>query len=267
MSDVHTYPVPEGLAKSAWIDNAKYLEMYQRSVDDPEGFWADEGKRIDWIKPYSKIKDTDYTGDVKIRWYEDGALNACANCVDRHLDTRGDQTAIIWEPDDPKGETKTITYKQLHEEVSRLGNALKARGVKKGDIVTIYMPMVPEAAVAMLACVRIGAMHSVVFGGFSPDALAGRIHNGDSVCVITADEGLRGGKPIPLKANTDAAVAQCPSVHSVIVVKRTGGDIDWDDKRDCWYHEVCAAASTDCPPEEMNAEDPLFILYTSGSTG
>ena len=267
MSDNLQFPVPDAFAKDAWINNDKYLAMYKRSVEDPEGFWGEQGKQIDWIKPYTKIKDTSFDGDVKIQWFYDGTLNASANCIDRHLAKRGDQIAILWEPDDPNEDAKTLTYLELHEAVSRLANALKEKKIKKGDIVTIYMPMVPEAAIAMLACARIGAMHSVVFGGFSPDALAGRIHNGDSVCVITADEGVRGGRPIPLKANTDAAVAKCPSVHTVVVVNRTGGDIDWQDGRDHWYHEICAAASPDCPPEEMSAEDPLFILYTSGSTG
>ncbi|MDH5411479.1 MAG: acetate--CoA ligase [Alphaproteobacteria bacterium] len=266
MSETHIYPVPAETAKRAHIDNDGYLKMYQASIDDPEAFWGEHGKRIDWIKPYSQIKDVDYANNVHIKWYQDGTLNASANCIDRHLATRGDQTAIIWEGDDPN-DSKHITYKELHEEVCRLANAMKARGIKKGDVVTIYMPMVPEAAYAMLACTRIGAIHSVVFGGFSPDALAGRIQDCDSNCVITADEGVRGGKPIPLKANTDAACEKSPTVKTVFVVKRTGGKIDWSEGRDVWYHEACAAASTDCPPEEMGAEDPMFILYTSGSTG
>ncbi len=268
MSDSDVYQVPDAVAKAALCDNGKYQEMYKRSIDDPEGFWADEAKaRIDWIKPFTKVKNVNFNApDVSIKWYEDGSLNASANCLDRHLATRGDQTAIIWEGDDP-ADSKTITYKELHADVSRCANALKARGVKKGDRVTIYMPMIPEAAVAMLACARIGAIHSVVFGGFSPDALAGRIQDCDSNCVITADEGLRGGKPVPLKANTDEALKSCSTVETVLVVKRTGGAIDWTEGRDVWYHDACAAASDDCPPEEMNAEDPLFILYTSGSTG
>jgi len=266
MSETHIYPVPAEVAKRALVDNDGYLKMYQASVDDPEAFWAEHGKRIDWIKPYTQIKDVDYNNKVHIKWFHDGTLNASANCIDRHLATRGDQTAIIWEGDDPK-DSKTITYRQLHEEVCRLANAMKARGIKKGDVVTIYMPMVPEAAYAMLACTRIGAIHSVVFGGFSPEALAGRIQDCDSNCVITADEGIRGGKPIPLKANTDAACAKCPTVKTVFVVKRTGGKIDWSEGRDVWYHEACGAAAADCPPEEMGAEDPMFILYTSGSTG
>ena len=267
MSEDAVYPVPESVAKDAWINNDQYLEMYRRSVDDPEGFWSEQAQRIDWIKPFTKVKDVDYTGDVHIRWFEDGTLNASANCIDRHLEKRGGQTAILWEPDDPDADAVAITYRELHEAVCRLANAMKDRGVKKGDVVTIYMPMIPEAAYAMLACARIGAMHSVVFGGFSPDALAGRIQGGNSVCVITADEGLRGGRTVPLKANTDAALEDCPTVGTVFCVKRTGGDIGWKDGRDVWYEEATAAASPDCEPEEMNAEDPLFILYTSGSTG
>ena len=267
MSEDAVYPVPESMAKDAWINNDQYLEMYRRSVDDPEGFWSEQAQRIDWIKPFTKVKDVDYTGDVHIRWFEDGTLNASANCIDRHLEKRGGQTAILWEPDDPDADAVAITYRELHEAVCRLANAMKDRGVKKGDVVTIYMPMIPEAAYAMLACARIGAMHSVVFGGFSPDALAGRIQGGNSVCVITADEGLRGGRTVPLKANTDAALEDCPTVGTVFCVKRTGGDIGWKDGRDVWYEEATAAASPDCEPEEMNAEDPLFILYTSGSTG
>ncbi|MGE3969400.1 MAG: acetate--CoA ligase, partial [Dongiaceae bacterium] len=229
-------------------------------------FWGEQGKRIDWIKPYSKVKDTDFTGDIRIRWYYDGTLNASANCIDRHLAKRADQTAIIWEGDDPK-DSRRITYAELHENVCRLANALKKHGIKKGDRVTIYLPMIPEAAYAMLACARIGAVHSVVFGGFSPESLVGRIQDCDSNCVITADEGLRGGRKVPLKANTDAALARCPSVKTCIVVRRTGGEIGWVEGRDRWYHEECAAVSRDCPPVEMGAEDPLFILYTSGSTG
>ena len=267
MSEDAVYPVPESVAKDAWIDNDQYLEMYRRSIDDPEGFWSEHARRIDWIKPFTKVKDVDYTGDVRIRWFEDGTLNASANCIDRPLEQRGGQTAILWEPDDPDAEAVAVTYNELHEAVCRLANAMKDRGVKKGDVVTIYMPMIPEAAYAMLACARIGAMHSVVFGGFSPDALAGRIQDGNSVCVITADEGLRGGRTVPLKANTDAALKDCPTVNTVFCVKRTGGDIGWMDGRDVWYDEAVAAASPDCEPEEMNAEDPLFILYTSGSTG
>ena len=266
MSEDNVFPVPADVAKNALVNNDQYQEMYQRSIEDPEGFWAEHGKRIDWIKPYTKIKDVDYNKPVHIKWYYDGTLNAAANCLDRHLAERGDQTAIIWEGDDPKN-SKNITYKELHGEVCKFSNAMKAEGIKKGDRVTIYMPMIPEAAVAMLACARIGAIHSVVFGGFSPDSLAGRIHDCESNCVITADEGIRGNRPIPLKANTDKALENCPTVKKVIVVKRTGGDIDWSEGRDVWYHDIVANASADCPPEEMSAEDPLFILYTSGSTG
>ena len=267
MSDNELFPVPEATRAAAMIDNAGYLAMYEKSVADPEGFWGEQGKRIDWIKPYTKVKDVSYAKeDLHIKWYYDGTLNVSANCLDRHLATRGDQTAIVWEGDNP-AEDKKITYRELHREVCKFSNALKGLGAKKGDRITIYMPMIPEAAVAMLACARIGAIHSIVFGGFSPDALAGRIRDCDSNLIITADEGLRGGKPIPLKANTDAAVASSPMCKTVVVVKRTGGAIDWTEGRDHWYHDIMADASEDCPPEEMDAEDPLFILYTSGSTG
>jgi len=261
------FPVPPALAASAHVDEAAYHRLYKESVDDPEGFWRREGKRLDWIRPYSRVKDTSFAGDVHIRWYDDGQLNACANCLDRHLATRGDATAIIWEPDDPKADARHITYAQAHADVSRLANVLKAQGVKKGDRVTIYMPMIPETAYAMLACARIGAVHSVVFGGFSADSLAGRIRDCDSRFVITADEGRRGGRTVPLKANTDKALESCPDVSSVLVVCCTGGDTGWVAGRDLWYHEAMADAPVDCPPEAMGAEDPLFILYTSGSTG
>ena len=252
---------------NALIDDKGYLDMYAASVADPDAFWAEHGKRIDWIKPYSQVSDVSYdAADLHIKWYADGTLNAAANCLDRHLETRGDKTAIIWEGDDP-ADSRHISYAELHEEVCRFANVLKAEGARKGDRITIYMPMIPEAAVAMLACARIGAVHSVVFGGFSPDALAGRIQDCDSNMVITADEGVRGGRPIPLKANTDAALESCPDCTKVIVVRRTGGDIAWVDGRDVWYHEAMSGTSADCPPEEMNAEDPMFILYTSGSTG
>jgi len=267
MSESHVYPVPADLAASAWVDNDKYLEMYKQSIDDPEGFWGEQGKRLDWIKPYTKVKNVSYaSSNVSIKWYEDGTLNTSANCLDRHLEKRGDQTAIIWEGDDPK-DSEHITYRDLHARVCKFANALKAQGIKKGDVVTIYLPMIPEAAVAMLACTRIGAIHSIVFGGFSPDALAGRIQNCNSNCVITADEGLRGGRKVPLKVNSDKALESCPMVKTQIVVKRTGGDIAWKDGRDVWYEDIVKDASEDCAPEEMNAEDPMFILYTSGSTG
>ncbi len=244
--------------------------MYEKSQSDPDGFWAEEGKRVDWIKPYTKVKNTSFAyPNVSIKWFEDGTLNVSANCIDRHLEKRGDQVAIIWEGDDPADDAK-ITYKELHLHVCRLANAMKESGVKKGDRVTLYMPMVVEAAYAMLACTRIGAVHSIVFGGFSPDALAGRITGCASDYIITADEGLRGGKPIPLKDNTDKAIEIAArdgqQVRHVLVVKRTGGDINWVDGRDIWYHDVVPSASDECAPEEMNAEDPMFILYTSGST-
>ncbi len=267
MSEPALYPVPDAVREAALIDDAGYEEMYRRSIDDPEGFWAEQGRTIDWIRPYTAIRDVSWDrDDLHIRWFHDGTLNVAANCLDRHLETRGDQIAIVWEGDDPK-EDRHITYRELHAEVCRFANALKNLGAARGDRITIYMPMIPEAAVAMLACARIGAIHSVVFGGFSPDALAGRIHDCDSTLVITADEGLRGGRTVPLKANTDAALENCPNCRTVVVVRRTGGDIAWVDGRDHWYDEVMAGASADCPPEEMGAEDPLFILYTSGSTG
>ena len=251
----------------ALIVDREYQTMYAESLADNDAFWAKHGKRIDWIKPYTEISDVSYdAADLHIRWFSDGTLNAAANCLDRHLEERGDQTAIIWEGDDP-ADSRHITYAELHAEVCKFANVLKAEGAKKGDRITIYMPMIPEAAVAMLACVRIGAVHSVVFGGFSPDALAGRIRDCDSNMVITSDEGVRGGRPIPLKANTDAALDNCPDCNKVIVVRRTGGEINWVAGRDVWYHEAMDGASALCPPEEMNAEDPMFILYTSGSTG
>jgi acetyl-CoA synthetase len=259
--------VPAETAESAWCDEAGYFKLYEQSIADPEAFWREQGKRIHWFKNYSQVKEVSFgPGDVSIKWFADGTTNACYNCIDRHLPAKKDDVAIIWEGDSPS-DHKHITYGELFEEVCRLANALKDRGVKKGDRVTIYMPMIPEAAYAMLACARIGAIHSVVFGGFSPDALAGRIQDCESNCVITADEGLRGGRKVPLKANTDAALKECPGVKTVFVVKRTGGSISWEDGRDVWYHEACAAASDDCPAEELEAETPLFILYTSGSTG
>ena len=267
MSESALYPVRDAVREAALIDNAGYEEMYRRSIDDPDGFWAEQGRTIDWIRPYTAIRDVSWDrDDLHIRWFHDGTLNVAANCLDRHLETRGDQVAIVWEGDDPR-EDRHITYRELHAEVCRFANALRELGAARGDRITIYMPMIPEAAVAMLACARIGAIHSVVFGGFSPDALAGRIHDCDSTLVITADEGLRGGRTVPLKANTDAALESCPNCRTVVVVRRTGGDIGWVDGRDHWYHDVMAGAAADCPPEEMGAEDPLFILYTSGSTG
>jgi acetyl-CoA synthetase len=266
MSD-KVYDVPAEWRKRAYLDEAKYKEWYARSVKDPDGFWAEQAKRIDWIKPFSKIKNTSYDpNNVSIKWFEDGTLNVCYNCVDRHLAKRGDQTAILWEGDDPK-EDKKLTYKQLHADVCRFANVLKARGVKKGDRVTIYMPMIPEAAISMLACARIGAIHSVVFGGFSPDSLAGRIEDCKSSVIVTADEGIRGGRKIPLKANTDAACEKAGGVASIIVVRRTNAPVNMKSGRDIYYDEIAKTVPADCPCEEMNAEDPLFILYTSGSTG
>ncbi len=261
------FPVPTDLAASAWADSGKYLDMYKQSIEDPEGFWGEQGKQIDWIRPFTQVKDVNCDiPNVSIKWFADGALNASVNCLDRHLEKRGDQPAIIWEGDDPNVDA-VITYRDLYERVCKLGNAMRLLGVKKGDRVCIYMPMIPEATVAMLACARIGAIHSVVFGGFSPDSLSQRINDSKCCMVVTSDEGLRGGRSAPLKANTDKALESCDSVKNVIVVKRTGGDIHWDDDRDIWYHEVTENQPTDCQPEEMNAEDPLFILYTSGSTG
>ncbi|MFE0756685.1 acetate--CoA ligase [Inquilinus sp. NPDC058860] len=265
-TDASLFPVSDDWAKRAWVDEAKYRAMYERSVQDPEAFWAEHGKRVDWIKPFTKVKNTSFDGDVHIRWFEDGTLNAAYNCIDRHLAKRADQTAIIWEGDDPK-DSRHISYRELHEQVCRLANVLKARGVKKGDRVTIYLPMIPEAAYALLACARIGAVHSVVFGGFSPDSLKDRILDCRSTVLITADEGLRGGRAVALKANADEALKSCPDVDSVVVVRRTGGKVGWTEGRDIWLHEAAARVSADCPAEEMGAEDPLFILYTSGSTG
>ncbi|MBX3515400.1 MAG: acetate--CoA ligase [Rhodospirillales bacterium] len=267
MSEEQVFPVPEAVAKTAWCDNEKYLQMYKRSVADPEGFWAEQAKRIDWIKPFTKIRDVNFQApDVHIRWFADGTLNVSANCLDRHLAKRGDQVALLWEGDDPSV-SKAMTYRELHREVCKFANVLKGIGVKKGDRVTIYLPMILELPIAMLACARIGAVHSIVFGGFSPDSLAGRIQDCDSTVIVTADEGVRGGRKIPLKANTDKALESCPTVGKCVVVRHTGGAIDWADGRDIWWDDAMAKASTDCPPEEMNAEDPLFILYTSGSTG
>ncbi len=266
MSD-KVYDVPAEWAKRAWIDHAKYEEMYKHSLSDPEGFWGEHGKRIDWFKPYTKVKNTSFDAhNVSIKWFEDGVTNVAYNCVDRHLPKRANQTAIIWEGDNP-AESRRITYAELADEVNRFANVLHFHGVRKGDRVTIYLPMIPEVAYAMLACARIGAIHSVVFGGFSADALAGRITDAKSEVVITADEGLRGGRKVPLKANADIAVQKAGGVRHVLVVKRTGGEIDWTPGRDVWVHEAAERVSTKCPAEPVNAEDPLFILYTSGSTG
>jgi acetyl-CoA synthetase len=266
MTDTSLIPVSAGFAREGTIDADGYARMYRQSVEQPDVFWAEQGKIIDWIKPFKKVRNVSFTGDVSIRWYEDGELNVSANCVDRHAATQPDATAIIWEGDDPE-KSRRISYLELKEQVCRFANVLKKRGVKRGDRVTIYLPMIPEAAFAMLACARIGAVHSVVFGGFSPDSLAGRIQDADSSIVITADEGVRGGRSVPLKANVDEALSQCPGVDTVIVVRRTAGRVNWSDKRDVWYHEAMAEVLPDCPVEPMNAEDPLFILYTSGSTG
>jgi acetyl-CoA synthetase len=271
MPDVHAadsqvFPVKPEIAAKAHITTARYQDMFERAARDPEGFWAEQSRRIAWMKAPTKIKNTNFAGNVSIKWFEDGTLNASASCLDRHLATRGDQTAIIWESDDP-AVSKHVTYRELHEQVCRLANAMKGLGVKKGDRVTIYMPMVPEAAVAMLACARIGAIHSVVFGGFSPDSLSNRIQDCASELLITADEGRRGGRKVPLKANADEALKSCPGVKNVIVVRVTGGNVAMAGGRDHDYESLCAKASPDCPPPEMNAEDPLFILYTSGSTG
>ncbi|WP_310597720.1 acetate--CoA ligase, partial [Aeromonas aquatica] len=268
MSEHKVYPVKAHIGNGALLDKEGYDAMYQASVQDPDAFWGEQGKILDWMKPYTKVKNTSYDpGHVSIKWYEDGLLNVSANCLDRHLHERGDKVAIIWEGDNP-AEDRKLTYRELHTEVCKFANVLKAQGVKRGDMVCLYMPMVPEAAVAMLACTRIGAVHSIVFGGFSPEALAGRIIDSGSSVVITADEGLRGGRPIPLKKNVDEALTNPETrVSKVIVLKRTGGQVAWHNHRDIWWHDAVAAASPDCPAEAMGAEDPLFVLYTSGSTG
>jgi acetyl-CoA synthetase len=262
------HPVGPEWAARAWIDKKAYRSLYERSISDPNGFWGEIGRRIDWIKPYTRVKNTSFDPhNVSIKWFEDGTLNVSANCIDRHLPTRADQVAIIWESDDPSRDEK-ITYRQLHERVCRFANVLKAHGVKKGDRVTIYLPMIPEAAYAMLACARIGAVHSVVFGGFSPDSLAGRIEDAQSKFIITADEGVRGGKHVPLKKNADEALKKvAKGGEKVLVVRHTGGPVPWEPGRDLWLNEEQAKVSADCPPVEVGAEDPLFILYTSGSTG
>jgi len=268
MSEIKTYDIPADIAAKAHINPEQYAAMYQRSMDDPDGFWGEQAEQfITWTKKWDKVTDYSFDPDnLHIKWFEGGKLNVSYNCLDRHLDTRGDQVAIIWEGDNPE-EDKKITYRQLHAEVCKLANVMKSRGVKKGDRVCIYLPMIPEAAVAMLACTRIGAVHSIVFGGFSPDSLRDRILDSDCKTLITSDESVRGGRQVPLKKNADTALSECPNVSTVLVVRRTGGNVAWTEGRDIWYDEAMATASTDYPPEEMDAEDPLFILYTSGSTG
>ncbi len=267
MSESKVYPVPPETAKQALLRQEDFLRMYKQSLDDPEGFWGEQAeKQLTWFKRWNKVDGSDLVKG-EIRWFEGGKLNAAYNCLDRHLETRGDQTAIIWEQDDPKADAQHISYRDLHERVCRFANALKDHGVKKGDRVCIYLPMIPEAAVAMLACARIGAIHSVVFGGFSPQALQDRVLDSDCQVVVTADESVRGGRNFPLKTNADQALRKCPNVRTVFVVKRTGGKIDWQDGRDVWYHDAVQKVSADCPAAENDAEDPLFILYTSGSTG
>ena len=269
MSTQDLYPVSADFAENALVNDDKYKEMYQASIDDPEAFWGEHGKRIDWFKPYTKVKKTSFDDhNVSINWFYDGTLNASYNCLDRHLEENGDRVAIIWEGDDA-AEQRTLTYKELHQEVCAFANVLKAKGVKTGDVVSIYMPMVPEAAVAMLACARLGAVHSIIFGGFSADSISSRVIDGNAKVVITADEGYRGGRTVPLKATVDTALSNpgVTSVETVIVLKRTGGDIDWVEGRDVWWHELTATVDSNCDAAEMNAEDPLFILYTSGSTG
>ncbi|SMY18220.1 acetate--CoA ligase [Photobacterium aquimaris] len=269
MSEVHIYPVDSTIASNAHINDDQYREMYQQSTINPQGFWRQHGQILDWITPYTKVKNTSFdSGHVSIKWFEDGELNVSANCIDRHLADRGDQAAIIWEGDDPNDDA-TLTYNDLYQQVCQFANALKSQGVRKGDVVCLYMPMVAEAAIAMLACTRIGAVHTIVFGGFSPEALAGRIIDSNAKVVITADEGVRGGRTVPLKQNVDDALAnpQVTSVEKVVVFQRTGGNVEWHSERDVWWHQLTAVASNHCAPEPMNAEDPLFILYTSGSTG
>lgn len=268
MSDESKVFLPnDTIVQNAHINQTQYEALYKQSIENPEGFWQEQAERLEWMTPFTKVKNTDYSGEVSIKWFEDGTLNVCVNCIDRHLDAKGDQTAIIWEGDEPT-EDKHITYNELFKHVSTMANVLKKQGVKKGDRVIIYMPMIPEATYAMLACARIGAVHSVVFGGFSPQAISGRIDDCDAGYIITADEGVRGGKKVPLKQNVDNAIAVCTKQSiQTIVIQHTKGDIAWHEDRDVWYHEVAATVSSDCPPEPMNAEDPLFILYTSGSTG
>ena len=269
MTQITKHPVPANIAKNALINEQQYNDEYQRSIQDPEGFWGEKGKIVDWIKPYTRVKNTSFDpGHVNIRWFEDGTLNLSANCLDRHLATRGDQTAIIWEGDDPT-QSKNITYRELHHDVCQFANVLKKQGIRKGDVVAIYMPMVVEAAVAMLACARIGAIHTVIFAGFSPEAVSGRVIDCKAKLIITSDEGLRAGRAIPLKKNVDDALQnpQVTTVANVIVYRRTGNAPSWVEGRDLWWHDVIQGVSADCPPEEINAEDPLFMLYTSGSTG
>ena len=266
MADEARYPIPDDARQRALINNEQYLTMYDASINDPETFWSEQANEfLDWHTGWQQLTESNFMKG-EARWFVGGKLNACYNCIDRHLPKRADQTAIIWEGDDPETSAE-MSYSEVHEKVCRLANALKSRGVRKGDRVCIYMPMIPEAAYAMLACTRIGAVHSVVFGGFSPQSLSDRILDSDCQTVITADEGLRGGRPVPLKDNTDEALKICPNVHTVIVVERTGGTIGWREERDVWYHEITASASDECEPEWMDSEDPLFILYTSGSTG
>lgn len=266
MTAPDVFPVRPEVAASAWIDESAYARLYDQSLADPEGFWREQAARLDWIEPFTRVKEGGFDGDVRLRWFADGVLNASANCLDRHLATRGDQIALIWEGDDP-GDSRSVTYRQAHEQVCRLANVLKSHGVKKGDRVTIYLPMILEAAYAMLACARIGAVHSVVFGGFSSDSLKDRMIDCASSFLITADEGLRGGRRAPLKASADKAAAACPSIRNILVIRRTGGAVAWAPGRDLWYHEEMVKASPVCAPEPMGAEAPLFVLYTSGSTG
>ena len=266
MNDATLFPVMPEVASGAHVTGERYRAMYEQAARDPDGFWREQARRVSWIKEPTRIKDTSFTGDVQIRWYEDGQLNAAATCLDRHLADKGDQVAIIWEGDDPN-QQRRVTYRELHEEVCRLANGLKSLGVKRGDRVTIYLPMVVEAAVAMLACARIGAIHAVVFGGFSPDSLANRVQDCGSTVLITADEGRRGGRKVPLKTNADEALKTCPTIQHVVVVPVTGGSVPMQEGRDVAYRALLDEASPDCPPEPMGAEDPLFILYTSGSTG
>ena len=261
------FPVPPQSAKTAWISAEDYSAMYARSLRDPDSFWREHGRALEWIKPYTKVKQGDFSGDARVSWFEDGTLNVSSNCLDRHLATRGDQTAIIWEPDDPAHTAKQITYRELYEQTCAMANILKKHGVVKGDRVIIYLPMIPEAAVAMLACARIGAIHSVVFAGFSPNSLRDRILDCGAKLVITADEGRRGGRIVPLKINMDEALLQCPSVTTVLAIRHTGSTVPWQTPRDYWLHDEKATVDTQCPPAEMGSEDPLFILYTSGSTG